>query len=387
MRTYFMKSSKIIVYLLLSFSSIAQANVQKSFLDICNQFKKDTEVAKNIKDQSNKQKNPLAPSDYVNKNLTHFVSLATGRVWSKQETQRELKTLNDHHCIQTLRDLSILAEEQMENKAIDDFYSYYQTHAIEKHKTNLSISEKIAFLEKMMNIKKGYKFQYLGNYFSLVANEMAMLNELKKRFPHQHFHVEHFHGDLPNLKNKYVTFVGAGFPLSGVVTNILTNAKVNLIDIDSKALIRAKHFLEILNQAGIINIKNFSLKLANGEDLIYSSQPSFKKNVRTDVLYLASALPNQVKSNIFHKIHKDKNDGLVIIDRYVSGIYTLFYDKKVKNSQIPSFKTLAKIYPENIIAWKIKEKENIKAHISINPTSKLNLNSSRLLILQDESES
>ena len=71
---------------------------------------------------------------------------------------------------------------------------------------------------------------------------------------------------------------------------------------------------------------------------------------------------------------------IIVIDRYVSGIYKLFYESKVENSKIPEFKTFAKMYPDNIYAWKVDSAKN-KSDIKITSTNFNSVNSSRFLKL------
>src|SRR5574343_517057 len=63
-------------------------NKSDAFIHICKEFKSDVEFAKN-------------------------------------ETEVILGDIKKEQCDKILKDLSILAEEQMENKAVDDFIKYY----------------------------------------------------------------------------------------------------------------------------------------------------------------------------------------------------------------------------------------------------------------------
>jgi len=61
----------------------------------------------------------------------------------------------------------------------------------------------------------------------------------------------------------------------------------------------------------------------------------------------------------------------------VSGIFKLLYDNKVYSKEVLDFKTIAKIYPENLYHYK----KDSNKDIVVKPTSIMNVNSSRLLIL------
>ena len=348
---------------------LGEKNINKSepFIHICKEFKSDVEFARNYKYTV---KHPLSPSERVNSELSKFVDLTT-KNYSKKETYIILSDVKKEKCDTVLKDLSILAEEQMENKAVDDFIKYYSKNKIIKYSYK-SILEKIKSLQNLMKIKEGYSFVYLKNYFVLTANELEMVNNLNK-YTKSDIKIENFTGQLPNLKNKYVTFVGAGFPLSGISINILTEAKINLIDIDKVQLKKAKDFLTIISKAGIIDIEDFSFTHADGQMISYSNG-----TIKTDILHLASALPNSVKKEIFRNIVKEKNNQIIVIDRYVSGIFKLLYDNKVYSKEIPEFQTIAKIYPENLYHYKKDSNKNIV----VKPKSIMNVNSSRLLILK-----
>jgi hypothetical protein len=342
-------------------------NKSEPFIHICKEFKSDVEFARTYKYIDT---HPLAPSEKVNYELGKFVDLTTKK-YSKNETEIILGDIKREKCDTVLKDLSILAEEQMENKAVDDFIKYYSQNKITKY-SHKSILEKIEGLQNLMKIKDGYSFVYLKNYFVLIANELEMVNNLNK-YNKNDVNIENFKGQLPDLKNKYVTFVGAGFPLSGISINILTGAKINLIDIDEVQLKKAKDFLNIISKSGIINIKDFSFTHADGQTISYSNG-----KIKTDILHFASALPKSVKTEIFKNIQNERNRK-IIIDRYVSGIFKLLYDNKVYSKEITSFKAIAKIYPENLYNYK---KDNNR-DIIVKPTSVMNVNSSRLLILKE----
>lgn len=348
-------------------TEVKKDNKPQEFINLCKEFKNDVEFAR-----SNKytDKHPLEPSERINFELNKFVSLTT-KEYTKSETAEILKDVKKEGCYTILRDLSMLSEEQMENKTVDDFIKYYSKNKVKKesYKTILS---KIEDLQELMKIKDGYSFVYLKNYFVLTANELEMINNLN-RYNKKDVKIENFSGKLPNLKGKYVTFVGAGFPLSGISINILTGAKINLVDIDKVQLKKAKDFLSIIAKSGIINIKDFSFTHADGKTLSYSNG-----KIKTDILHLASALSSDVKKDIFTSIEKEKNKDIIIIDRYVSGVFKLLYYNKIPSKEISSFKTIAKIYPENLYRYKKDENKDIV----VKPTNIINVNASRLLVLR-----
>lgn len=339
------------------------------FINICKEFKSDVEFARNYKYT---EKHPLTPSDNVTKkfdNLEFLVKSSSGEL-SLNDNKKLLNIIKKHNCDKTLKDFYMLAEEQDENKSVDDIIKYYNDNNV-RSLENKDINSKLRGLINVIQITQGYQFLYVKNYFALISNELEMLNNLEK-YSKNDVKIENFTGQLPNLKNKYVTFVGAGFPLSGISINILTGAKINLIEIDKVQLRKAKAFLNIIAKAGIINIKDFSFTHADGQEMSYS-----KGKIKTDILHLASALPNSVKKEIFKNIAREKANQIIIIDRYVSGIFKLLYDNKVYSKEVLDFKTIAKIYPENLYHYK----KDSNKDIVVKPTSIMNVNSSRLLIL------
>ena len=131
-----------------------------------------------------------------------------------------LYKIDKAQCTNTLRNLSIISIEQMEKKAVNDFISYWNTNALPVIKT----SNKIDDLKVLFDIKTGYKFLYLDSYVNLIRDELKL-----------------FKND--NLKDKNITFVGSGFPLSAVILNIYSGAKINLVDINDEAINDANKFL------------------------------------------------------------------------------------------------------------------------------------------------
>ena len=323
--------------------------------------------------------NPLSPTKYISSRLSKFSELCNQNI-SKEMTAEILNIIKDSNMYTILRDLIMLTQEQSEIKAVGDFISFFLPSKIVMTFGAFSVQDRIMAFQQIMDSYIGHKIDDLDNYHLCVSKELEMLTCLQ--IEAQHFTIMFqnrvlFSGSMPNLLAKKVTFVGAGLPLSGVLINIFTGAKINLIDIDPIAMENNATFLQILHGAGIISINDFNLINANGKDLIYSSSEG---GLQTDILHLASALSNEVKFDIFKKIAKENDKHIIVIDRYVSGIYKLFYESKVENSKIPEFKTFAKMYPDNIYAWKVDSAKN-KSDIKITSTNFNSVNSSRLLKL------
>lgn len=321
------------------------AELEQKLLFICQQYKQKIALTKNNQPQLLEFSKKKPSLEYLTDLFKYGLS--------SDQTDVFFKHLEAQQCIQAIRIFSMSLEEQVENESIRQIYKYYQVHPhITKLPLNSTSEKKFLKLQEIMDAPEKLKFPFLEDYFHLVAGPLRDLNNTSQR---NIFNLNNtLKANAPNLKNQHVTFVGAGFPLSGVMVHLLTNANINLIDIDENALKQARRFLVILDKAGVIDLKHFTLRLADGKNLLYGQKVISKKHIKTDILYLAAALPTQVKRDIFQKIHQDNNKDLVIIDRYVSGIYKLLYEGKVPSSELTAFKTLSKIYPRNLYSQKLK---------------------------------
>ena len=229
---------------------------------------------------------------------------------------------------------------------------------------------------------QGMVFKYFDNYPPLVAAELKLLTTpfMQQNADAPYFHkseegfteknsalqsaikkiragcgtsseadkaVQHFIEDYPevfgvqNLSEKVVTFVGAGFPLTGTLLHIQTEgATVNLIDYDEQAAKTAQNFIKITESLGITKPKAFGILHADARDVQYISRKDKdlgscplhdisyvgkkKYTIATDVLDLASALPRDVTNQIMQENAKDIP---IVRKRNVSGISTLLYEQ------------------------------------------------------------
>ena len=259
--------------------------------------------------------NPLSPSEYVSSRVSRFAELCNQHI-SKEMTTEILSIIKDSNMYTILIDFILLTEKQSEIKAVCDIISFFSTSKIEMKFEAFSIQDRILAFQHIMDSYVGHKIDDLDYYHLCVSKELEMLTCLQ--IEAQHFTIMFqnrvlFSGSMPNLLAKKVTFVGAGLPLSGVLINIFTGAKINLIDIDPIAMENNATFLQILHGAGIISINDFNLINANGKDLIYSSSEG---GLQTDILHLASALSNEVKFDIFKKIAKENDTyGIIKVEK------------------------------------------------------------------------
>ena len=176
--------------------------------------------------------------------------------------------------------------------------------------------------------------------------------------------IKHFMDDFPeffgmqHLPEKTFTFVGAGFPLTGILEHIQTGgASINLVDYDATAVENAKHFISICESLGITNKDAIRVIHADARDITYiprqnsPEECSLHQDVKyvgrqkyvlpTDVLDLASALPEDVTRDVM-----EHNAAIVPIvrKRNVDGISRLLYEQYTL-PQDSSFRLGGKVVP------------------------------------------
>lgn len=148
---------------------------------------------------------------------------------------------------------------------------------------------------------------------------------------------------MQDLDKKTFTFVGAGFPLTGILQHIQTDgAKINLIDYDEQAFNNAKKLIGITDSLGITKKGKVKVLHADARDVEYVKPGNAKQGqentssdnlqyvgrkkykIETDVLDLASALPKDVTDAIMQKNAKGID---MVRKRNVSGSSTLLYER------------------------------------------------------------
>jgi hypothetical protein len=153
--------------------------------------------------------------------------------------------------------------------------------------------------------------------------------------------------------------------------HIHSGAKINLVDIDPNACDRAEKFLEICHKASIFNKDNFKVIQGNAMELKYSKNHTkdFSQNftgvgnvdenqesakqVNTDILVFAAALPDFVKAKALANV-SPKN--VTVINRCTSEVNNLLYPSTklsalIKNNDLEKhgsreYNVLDVMYPE-----------------------------------------
>ena len=391
----------------------------------------------------------LAPCQLINSNLNRSVGLVKS-FYSPQKMKGVMAALlskGDEHA--TLRNVAIHAEEAMEQEALkialriadekQDLHRNMVLSTAEKKKGDgpITLTELleslVVFLPRSLKLKHPEQypelpFPYFINYIELVKGELQLLstpaiqqNPANKnsfnsfsdimecnpilKAAHQlsskSAEIKQFISGFPelfghrNIKDKIFTFVGAGFPLTGVILHIETGALINLIDYDREVVETAKKFLELTDKLGITRPGSIKVMLADARDLIYLPTSKLPGNIRrhdgptcsphcpmnqgmsgkrivpTDILDLASALSPETTSHVINI-----NASLVptIRKRNVRGMSELLYER-YELKEGTNFRLAGEVTPpQKVISGATP------AHLVTGFNSTCNVNSCQLLL-------
>ncbi|SFD37763.1 Nicotianamine synthase protein [Paracidovorax konjaci] len=273
--------------------------------------------------------NGLEPCDEVNECLNSLV-MTCNEDYSAEEAravQRELKDISSD-----LREISNLSEGEMERVALDYIFAVYKDQGIPALDVSANNKEdKTAHLKRIvfdipnsnkidgMQESHQFAFPYLDNYDKMAENELRLLTK---------------DSSIPDLKNKTISFVGAGFPLSAIMYHIHSGAQIHLVDIDKGACERAKAFLDICAEANIIHRDDFSVTQGDASKIKYtrkstsdiaaqaSKEMADASELQSDVLVFAAALPSEIKAAALKNV---SSLGLDVINRCTSEANNLLY--------------------------------------------------------------
>ena len=307
-------------------------------------------------------------------------------------------------AVDGLRQIAILAEEFMEKEGLELVFEAvkrnpdtYKTSVRRLARERLGIDQdshlpttveaRLALFEALVvdyprelqraqpELYQGMVFPYFDNYAPLVKSELALLTTpfiMQRQGTSYHFaggpeellthnpgliqvlkflqdkpaelkafkeqHPELF--GLQDLSEKVITFVGAGFPLTGVVQNIITGGmRVQLVDYDKGAVANAVQFISLAESVGAIEPGKFRMLQADARDITYVPSHQCKEGIKehprnaagktvftlgTDVLDLASALPCDVTEQVMEQAARAIP---VIRKRNVEGMSKLLYEE------------------------------------------------------------
>ncbi len=165
---------------------------------------------------------------------------------------------------------------------------------------------------------------------------------------------------VEDLHDKYMTFVGSGaLPLTGFVNQIVTGCKVNLIDVDPEAVELSQKLRTHLEFLGVLDKDTVSVYIEHGNQVHYggprddadrvthrgqrfiSNKPHYRyvgdklterekedvKYIPTDILYIASLIPNDIKKSIIRNLEENKLDPVpVAVVRSARGLSSMLYE-------------------------------------------------------------
>lgn len=388
----------------------------------------------------------LAPGHLINTALSQTVEL-TLREFSAYQVGAILKRFKNTPDCSVLKNVAINAEGAMEQEALtlifkiadrypDQYTDMVSEMAMAKsiNPTVLEVLEALvvdlprALKEQCPMSYRELPFKYFDNYKELVLSELQLLSlpfilhnsasssyyntmdELLNVNPIlrsvlQHVDMSPEAGQIvanypelfgcKYLEDMIFTFVGAGFPLTGIILHITTGASVTLIDYDEKAVRNANKFLSMTEKLGITRPGAIKTVHANAIDVIYvsnSALPAGQKRydgvtcpphcpfnpelsgktiVPTDILDLASSLPASITSQVI-KV----NAALVplIRKRNVCGTSEVLYERfELKDDT--TFRLVGEVTPPQKVISNSTPGNRVVAL-----TSTININSCQLLV-------
>eukprot|EP00116_Pleurobrachia_bachei_P003740 sb/3464002/ len=244
----------------------------------------------------------LAPCPLVNDSLNKTVNL-TLRKYSKSRYQAVMRQLKERKSeVATLRNICIHAEGSMENEALDIIFKTAHNLGEGLPRRVRDTATELRLQNANPSEYPGLVFLYFENYVHLVKAELQLLKvpgilqnglgsynypsteelfsnnpvlrsilEESTRNPDLYSFVSSFPELFGHrtLKDKTFTFVGAGFPLTGIILHIETGASINLIDYDITAVDNARRFLALTEKLGITAPGAFKVIHADARDVVY----------------------------------------------------------------------------------------------------------------------
>lgn len=400
----------------------------------------------------------LAPCPLINRTLSAAIELSL-RKYTPTQLKLILSSIQHREEIAILRNVGIHAEEAMEHEALTLIFratNHYQArwkaivHSLYQSKfptichntkclvdlLEILVSDFPRFVKRQNpTLFLELPFKYFNNYRELVVAELRLLQVpfimQNRDAPYYYTSTQSFFSSNAILKNilsekdddedarrivtsypelfgyKHFeelsfTFVGAGFPLTGIILSIITGANINLIDKDEKAISTARKFISLTNELGITRPGSIKLIHADATEVVYlpsnkiprddhktfihhssSSDRIIKKLrfttttkekiVQTDILDLASALPAETTAKVMNE-----NASLVPVvrKRNVRGVSELWYERFImakEEEKRGGFKLIGEVSPPQTVVNKATP-----SNLVVGLTSPININSCQL---------
>ena len=352
----------------------------------------------------------LAPCRLINENLSKLVKLTLNQ-YTQDQMKEVLKACSSDPTtfkqVSMLRQFAIHAEGSMEHEALDLIFTaanHFSLNLLQLTRDLATTSQPKDLLHSLIvllpqhlqsqqpNTYPGLPFPYFHNYPELIKAELQLLNvpailqnsaapyyypspeDLLSYNPVLRAVLENngpvtksFISSFPELfghrflQDKTFTFVGAGFPLTGIMIHIETGASVNLVDYDQEAVKTARKFLKLTEKLGITRPGAFNVILADAVDVLYMPTqalpgvssyhsnstgklvvPTGKLVVPTDILDLASALPTEVTAQVMREnaLHVP-----IVRKRNVRGVSELLYERFILDETNSSFRLAGEVTP------------------------------------------
>ena len=316
----------------------------------------------------------LAPCKLINENLSKLVEV-TLRTYTPENLACLLKKIRSEEFsehLEILRTSAIAGEEQMEQDALEFVFKMVAKNQLDDNTIPTSESCRIRLLENLVvhspvklkskfpDIYVEQPFLYFENYSELVTAELQLLKNLK------------------NLKDKKFTFVGAGFPLTGIILHIKTGANISLVECDLEAVENAKKFIKIAEDLSIVVKDSIRLFHADARNVMFgdcknSVENTDKIKVETDILDLASALSAETTKII---IQKNAYTVPIIRKRNVRGASEILYEPfDLKSADPCNFQFMAEVTPPQKLASGASPRKMV-----VGLTSPKNVNSCQLFL-------
>lgn len=397
----------------------------------------------------------LAPCPLINETLSAAIELSL-RKYTTTQLKVILNLIQQREEITILRNVGIYAEEAMEQEALNlIFRSINQYRTLWKVMVHNLYQSKFptrccntTFLVDLLEILvsdfprsvKGQNptlfpelpFKYFNNYRELVIAELKLLQVpfimQNRDAPYYYTSIQSFFDlnailkkifnekdddeDARRIVTSYpelfgykhfeelsFTFVGAGFPLTGIILSIITGAKINLIDRNEKAISTARKFISFTNELGITHPGSIKVIHADATEVVYlpsnkisSVHDDHKKSihhlsdtnikrskftkeiiVQTDILDLASALPAETTAKVM-----SENAFLVPVvrKRNVRGVSELWYERFImpkEEEKRCGFRLIGEVSPPQTVVNKATP-----SNLVVGLTSHININSCQL---------
>jgi hypothetical protein len=376
----------------------------------------------------------------------------------KRERLFKLAALNPDtkEAVANLREIAIHAEEAMEQEALGCVFASAEkasfindVKATARERLGLAedadipktVDARTALFEALITSVprayqatdpdgiKGLVFPYFGNYEPLVRTEMELLKRpfmLQGDGSYHYDSAEELLADNPgiaemqqriteekgeaaaaawtdrhpeifgtrDLSDKVFTFVGAGFPLTGLFQHILSGgAEVVLVDYDRDAIDSARRLIGLCERAGIVDAGKIKLLHANALEVEFAprtaSEPliqdrgassgvggGLRYKVACDALQLASALPSEVTAKV---LAENATKTPFAMKRNVQGVSEFLYEAfDLKAHAGLPFRMVGMVAPPQKIAGGATPEGWVTAQ-----TSSVNVNSCELYVNAD----